>query len=152
MTIVVANDHIGLPLKEHMKAFLRNRGDAVLDLGTNTAERVDYPVFAQRAAEAILRGEAALGLLFCGTGVGISIAANKVHGIRAVVCSEPYSAELARRHNDANTLALGALVVGPSLAEMIVETFLTAKYEGGRHQKRVDMLAEIEREGKLRCV
>ena len=105
----------------------------------------DYPVYGERAALAVQRGEADCGLLICGTGVGISLAANKVRGIRAVVCSEPYSAMLSKQHNNTNMLALGARVVGPELAKMIVDAWLDAEFLGGRHQGRVDLVMDIER-------
>ena len=115
-----------------------------MDFGTDSEESCDYPVYAQKVADAIVSGECDLGVLICGTGVGISIAANKVKGIRACVCSEPFSAEMSRRHNDANIIAFGARVVEPDMAEKIVDAFFGAEYEGGRHQRRVQMIADIE--------
>lgn len=144
MNIAIGCDHIGLQLKPVIAAHLESRGHTVVDLGCNSRDRVDYPVYAARVAQAVVSGECSLGVLICGTGVGISIAANKVRGIRAAVCSEPYSAAMARRHNDANIIAFGARVVGPDLAKMIVDMFLDTQYEGGRHQARVELIATME--------
>ena len=118
---------------------------AIIDIGTNSPESCDYPVFGERAGKMVASGEADLGILICGTGVGISLAANKVKGVRACVCSEPYSAKLSRMHNDTNILAFGARVVGTELAKMIVDEWLAAEFEGGRHKRRVDMIMEIEK-------
>lgn len=140
-TIVIANDHAGLPLKEELIAAIQETGRYdVLDVGTNDPASVDYPDYAHRAAELIEKGEHALAVLVCGSGVGMAIAANKHPGVRAVVCSEPYSAAMARRHNAANVLCMGARVVGPGLARDILEAFLGQEFEGGRHQKRVDKI------------
>ena len=146
MKIAVGSDHIGYELKAHMIEYLRSKGHEVLDIGAYGPERADYPVYAKKAAQAVADGTCENGILICGTGVGMSIAANKIRGIRAVVCSEPYSAKLAKEHNQANVLCFGARVIGPALAEMIADMFLSAVYEGGRHQKRVDMIAELENE------
>lgn len=148
MKIAIGSDHVGFPLKEHMIKYLKEKGHEVTDLGTDGTQRVDYPVYGRKVANAVADGDVDRGVLICGTGVGISIAANKVHGIRAVVCSEPYSVKFARQHNNANIVAFGARVVGTATAEMIVDEFLAAEYEGGRHQKRIDMICEIEKEGK----
>ena len=148
MKIAIGNDHVAVERKEQIKAYLTAKGYEVVDYGTNAKERCDYPVYGKRVADAVASGECTYGILICGTGVGISLAANKVKGIRAVVCSEPYSARLARQHNDANILAFGVRVIGEALSEMIVDEFLAAEYEGGRHQKRVDMLRAIE-EGRF---
>lgn len=139
-TIVVASDHAGLPLKTEIVAILGELGRTFEDLGTHETTSVDYPDYAQRVAKAVLEGRARFGILLCGTGVGISIAANRHPGIRAVVCSEPYSAAMARRHNDANVLCMGARVVGPGLARDILEAFLAMDFEGGRHAKRVEKI------------
>jgi ribose 5-phosphate isomerase B len=143
MKILVGGDHAGLALKQPLVAFLRQRGLEVEDVGTHDPTSVDYPDYAHRVARGVRAGEAPLGLLVCGSGVGVSIAANRHEGVRAVVCSEPYSAAMARRHNDANVLCLGARVVGLGLAESIVVAFLDNEFEGGRHEKRV---AKIEPE------
>ena len=140
--IAVGCDHVGLELKADVIDHLKSRGINALDFGTHSDERTDYPLFAKAVAQAVAGGECDGGILICGTGVGISIAANKVKGIRAVVCSEPYSALLSREHNDTNVLAFGSRVVGKNLALMIVDAWLSGEYEGGRHQKRIDMLEE----------
>lgn len=142
--IALGCDHVGFQLKAEIVAHLQQRGVAVLDKGTDCAERTDYPAYAEAVAAAVTNGEAEGGILICGTGVGISIAANKCPGIRAVVCSEPYSAQLSRLHNDTNVLAFGSRVVGAELAKMIVDAWLGAGFEGGRHQARVEAIAAIE--------
>lgn len=144
MKIAIGNDHTAVKLKTHIKNFLENKGYDVTDFGTSSEERTDYPLYGYKVARAVANKEFDFGILICGTGIGISLAANKVKGIRAAVCSEPYSAKLSRAHNNANIIAFGSRVVGSSLAEMIVEEFLTAAYEGGRHRKRIDMISEIE--------
>ncbi len=151
MKLAVGSDHIGLGLKRHITRYLEEKGHEVRDFGTWDDARCDYPVFGKRVANAVRGGEADLGVLVCGTGVGISITANKIHGIRAVVCSEPYSASLSRQHNNANIVAFGANVVDARRAEEIVDAFLSAEYEGGRHQRRVDMMREIEKEECRMC-
>lgn len=149
MNIAIGCDHVGLELKRHMIAYLEGKGYTVTDYGTYTNERCDYPVYGEKVAKAVVAHKSDLGILICGTGVGISLAANKVHGVRAVVCSEPYSAALSRQHNNANVLAFGARVVGSALAEMIADAFLNAEFEGGRHQKRIDLITRIEEKGGL---
>lgn len=121
MKIVLANDHSAVDMKKEILAHLEEKGYQVIDIGTNSPESCDYPVFGERAGKMVASGEADLGILICGTGVGISLAANKVKGVRACVCSEPYSAKLSRMHNDTNILAFGARVVGTELAKMIVD-------------------------------
>ena len=143
MKVAFACDHAGFALKEAVIAHLKEMGHEVVDFGCYTPERVDYPVQGEKAARAVASGECALGVLICGTGIGISLAANRVHGIRAAVCSESYSAELTRRHNDANLIAFGARVVGEGTACAILDAFFGAKFEGGRHAQRVAMLDEI---------
>lgn len=145
MVIGMGNDHVAVELKNHIKKYLEEKNMEVIDFGTGSAERTDYPIYGKKVADAVVSGECDLGILICGTGVGISLAANKVPGIRAAVCSEPYTARLARQHNNANIVAFGARVIGTATAEMIVDEFINAEYEGGRHQKRLDMLAQIER-------
>lgn len=147
MKIAIGNDHVAVSLKNHIKKYIEAKGHEVVDFGTHTEERCDYPVYGKAVAKAVACGECDRGVLICGTGIGISLAANKVKGIRAAVCSEPYSARLTRQHNDANIIAFGARVVGQSVAEMIVDEFLEGVYEGGRHQARLDMISEIEKEG-----
>ncbi len=145
MTIAIASDHGGYALKEHIKKFLEAKGLDCRDFGTDSAASCDYPVFGRAAAEAVASGACEKGIVICTTGIGISIAANKVKGIRCALCADPLSAELCRRHNDANMLALGAGMTGPKLAERIVDTFLSAQFEGGRHQRRVDLISAIEK-------
>lgn len=143
--IALASDHAGLPLKEQIMKLLDEMGLAYRDYGTYTNESCDYPVFAQRAALAVTGGVCERGILCCGTGVGISIAANKVKGIRCVVCTDCYSAKMSREHNDANMLALGARVIGDEAAKLVVRTWLETPFAGGKHQRRVDEIAAIER-------
>jgi len=142
--IAIGSDHAAFPFKEEIKDYLIERGLDVKDFGTCSPERVDYCDFGFQVAEAVAHGDCEKGLVFCGTGVGISISANKVNGIRAVVCSEPYSAKLSREHNDTNVLALGARVVGIELAKMIIDVWLETKFEGGRHADRIRKIAEYE--------
>lgn len=144
MKIGIANDHSGVEMKREITSFLQERGHEVINFGTDKNERCDYPIYGEKVGRAVAAGEVDRGILICGTGLGISLAANKVHGVRAVVCSEPCTARLSRQHNDANILALGARIVGLELAKMIVETWLAAEFEGGRHKRRVDMIMEIE--------
>ena len=144
MNIAIGNDHVGYELKNHIKKYLEDKGHTVKDFGAFSSERTDYPIYGKAVADAVISGECDYGVLICGTGVGISLAANKVKGIRAAVCSEPYSARLTRQHNNANIIAFGARVVGQAMAEMIVDEFLNAEYEGGRHQRRVDLITAIE--------
>ena len=144
MKIAMGNDHSAIELKNIIKEFVESKGYEVIDFGTNTPESCDYPVYGEKVARAVAAGEVEQGILICGTGLGISLAANKVKGIRAAVCSEPYTAKMARAHNDCNILAFGARVVGAELAKMIVETWLDTEFEGGRHQRRVDMIMAIE--------
>lgn len=133
-----------MELKEIILDFLVEKGHEVINLGTDTTESCDYPVYGEKVGRAVVSGEADLGIAICGTGLGISLAANKVKGVRACVCSEPYTAVMSRRHNNANVLCFGARVVGSELAKMIVEQWLDAEFEGGRHQRRVDLIMEIE--------
>ena len=144
MKIGIGNDHSALELKAEIIGFLKEKGHEVIDYGTNSTENCDYPVYGEKVARAVASGEVEQGILICGTGLGISLAANKVRGIRAAVCSEPYTARMARQHNNCNVLAFGARVVGAELAKMIVDTWLSTEFEGGRHQRRVDMIMAIE--------
>lgn len=144
MKIAMGNDHTAVELKEIIKEFVESKGYEVEDYGVNSTESCDYPIYGEIVGRAVANGEADLGIVICGTGVGISLAANKVKGIRACVCSEPYSAKLSRMHNDTNVLAFGARVVGSEMAKMITEEWLDAKFEGGRHQRRVDLIMAIE--------
>ena len=144
MRIAAGSDHAGLRLKAALIEHLRAKGVEVTDVGTYTAESCDYPDYAVAVAEKITSKDADLGLLVCGTGVGISMAANKVPGIRAAAVSDTFSAAATRQHNDANVLCLGERVVGPGLAAMIVDAFLAASFEGGRHQRRIDKITALE--------
>ena len=144
MKIAIGSDHVGMELKPEIIDYLEGLGHTVQDFGPFSSERTDYPIYGKKVAEEVVSGKFDCGILICGTGVGISIAANKVNGIRAVVCSEPYTAKLSKQHNNTNILAFGARVVGNDLAKMIVKEWLEASYEAGRHSKRVAMIADIE--------
>ena len=143
MKIAVASDHGGFALKELVKKHLEQRNLEVLDLGTHSEESVDYPVYGRRCAEAVASGEADLGIVCCGTGIGISIVANKVKGIRCGLCTSVEMAHLTKQHNNANMIALGGRKKAPELALAIVDEWLDTDFEGGRHQRRVDMLDEM---------
>lgn len=143
MKIAVASDHGGYLLKETVKKHLEDRGIEVLDLGTHSEESVDYPVYGKLCGETVANGEADLGVVCCGTGIGISIAANKVKGIRCGLCTSVEMAHLTKQHNDANILALGGRTTAPELALAIVDEWLDTEFEGGRHQRRVNMLNEM---------
>lgn len=146
MKIAIGCDHGGYALKLAVKKHLEEKGYEVVDYGCHSTESVDYPVYGEKVGRAVAGGECELGVLICGTGIGISLAANRVKGVRAAVCSEPYSAEMTRRHNNANIIAFGARVVGEGTAMTIVDAFLGAQFEGGRHARRVDMLEDIRPE------
>lgn len=148
MKIGIGNDHVAYALKLEIAKYLKTLGHEVVDFGHHNEERTDYPIYGESVANAVVKGEVDCGILICGTGVGISIAANKVNGIRAVVCSEPYSAMLSKQHNNSNILAFGARVVGSEVAKMIVNSWLNASYEGDRHGRRVEMLKQIEERQK----
>ncbi len=144
MKIALASDHAGYDLKMYVKAYLEAKGYDINDLGVHDKERSDYPVFGHKAGKEVANGNSDLAIIFCGTGVGISIAANKVKGARCCCCSEPYSARMSRLHNNCNILAMGGRVVGEELALMIVDEFLAAEFEGGRHGDRVKLLGELD--------
>lgn len=144
MKIAIGNDHSAVEMKNEIKAFLESKGHEVIDEGTNSTESCDYPVYGEKVGKAVVNGEADLGIAICGTGLGISLAANKVKGVRACVCSEPYTAKMSRLHNNCNVLCFGARVIGVELAKMIVDEWLKTEFEGGRHQRRVDMIMDIE--------
>ena len=146
MKIAIGCDHGGYALKLAVKKHLEEKGYEVVDYGCHSTESVDYPVYGEKVGRAVAGGECELGVLICGTCIGISLAANRVKGVRAAVCSEPYSAEMTRRHNNANIIAFGARVVGEGTAMTIVDAFLGAQFEGGRHARRVDMLEAIRPE------
>lgn len=144
--IAIASDHGGYALKEHIKAYLAAKGITCEDFGADSAESCDYPVFGAAAARAVADGRCERGVVICTTGIGISITANKVRGVRCALCGDVVSAELTRRHNDANMLALGAGVTGVMTAERIVDAFLNTEFEGGRHARRVGLMMDIEKE------
>ena len=140
MKIAIACDHGGFELKEAVKAYLESRGDEVMDLGTNSEESVDYPKYGRACAEAVASGEADRGIVCCGTGIGISIAANKVKGIRCGLCTNVEMAELTRKHNNANMLAMGGRIIDEETGLAITKAFLDTEFEGGRHQRRIDQI------------
>ncbi len=142
----IGSDHAAFDFKEEIKIYLLDRGFDLKDFGCHSRERIDYPLIGEAVARAVSMGRCERGLIFCGTGVGISIAANKIKNVRAVVCSEPYSAKLSRLHNNTNVLSIGARVVGIELAKMIIDIWLETPYEGGRHQKRVEMINALKAE------
>ena len=144
MKIGIGNDHAAVEMKEQITEYLQELGYEVVNYGTDTHDSCDYPAYGEKVGRAVVSKEVDLGILICGTGVGISLAANKVKGVRAVVCSEPYSARLSRQHNNTNVLAFGARVIGIEMAKMIVQEWLNAEFEGDRHQRRVDMISAIE--------
>ena len=143
MKLVLASDHRGLELKRQLMEYLAQQGHELFDVGTYTVDSVDYPVYAEKACVAVTSGEAERAILVCGTGFGISLAANQIDGIRAVNCSDVYTARMTRRHNNANVISIGADVVGTGLARLLIDTFLSTPFDGGRHQKRLDMVAEL---------
>jgi len=144
--IVIGADHAAVQLKDHIVDRLKSSGEQVEDVGTFTTDSVDYPDIAARVAGRVAEGAATVGVLLCGTGIGVSIAANKVAGIRAALCHDVTSARLARQHNDANVVCLGGRLIGPAVAMDIVTTFLETRFEAGRHQRRLDMIADMEKE------
>ena len=144
MKIAIGCDHGAFALKNKLVAHLTAQGHEVLDFGTHTNASCDYPEFAAAAAKAVASGECEKGIVLCTTGIGASIAANKVKGIRCALCHEPWSAEMTRRHNNANMIAIGAGVTGTNLAERIVDAFLNTEFEGGRHQRRIDKVMALE--------
>jgi ribose 5-phosphate isomerase B len=144
--IAIGADHAGYELKQHFIEVLQRDGHVVLDLGTHSIESVDYPPICAAVGRAVRDGNAEVGIVLGGSGQGEQLAANKVHGVRAALCNDLYTARMAREHNDANVLSMGGRVVGVGLAEEIVRIFLTTPFEGGRHQRRVDMVMQIERE------
>ncbi|MCT2996787.1 ribose 5-phosphate isomerase B [Propionibacterium freudenreichii] len=144
MRIAMGSDHAGFELKEHLKEYLQGKGHEVIDVGTHSTESVDYPIYGAAAARKVADGEAATAIVVCGTGVGIGISANKVHGIRCAITSDVYTARMSRAHNDANALALGGRVVADGLAEEIVDVWLATDFEGGRHARRVGEITALE--------
>ncbi len=145
MKIAIANDHTAVQLKNHIKAYLEQKGHTVVNFGTDDESRSDYPIYASRAAHAVANGECERGIVICGSGVGVSIVANKVKGIRCALCSEPVSAKLTREHNDANMIAFGARLIGPIMAEALVDTFIDTPFSGAqRHSNRIEMISKLE--------
>ena len=155
MRIAIGCDHAAYEMKAHMAEILKDKGFEVLDFGTDSAKSVDYPDYARKVSEAVLSGEADKGVLICGTGIGMSMSANKYKGIRAALCSEPVSARLSRQHNDANVLCMGARMIGIVMAGEILSTWLDTPFEGGRHQRRVDKIIALgssdNPDGKASC-
>ena len=144
--IAIASDHGGYPLKEHIKAYLAAKGITCQDFGTDSTESCDYPAFGKAAAQAVASGQCEWGIVICTTGIGISIAANKIKGIRCAHCADCLQAEMTRRHNDANMMAIGAGFTGKNMAERMVEVFLKTEFEGGRHARRVNKMMALEQE------
>ena len=144
MKVVIGCDHGGFELKEVLSAHLKDKGFDVVDVGTYDTNSVDYPDIAQQACEEVTSGRCEWGVLICGTGIGISIAANKVNGIRCALVSNEYSAEMTKRHNNANMVAFGGRVTGPDLAKHILDAYVGAEFEGGRHEKRIEKISALE--------
>ena len=146
MKIGLGSDHGGYQLKEKIKKHLEEKGIECIDYGTNSEDSVDYPQFGKKVGEAVVSGECDKGIVCCGTGIGISIAANKVKGVRCALCGDTFSAKMTREHNDSNVLALGQRVTGEGLALEIVDTWIKTDFEGGRHQTRIEKISDIEKE------
>lgn len=142
MKIAIGNDHAAVEYKNRLAKHLESKGIEVVNVGTDTNDSCDYPVFAKKVGNLVASKEADLGILICGTGIGMSIAANKIKGIRASVCTDLVMAEFTRRHNDSNVLCMGARIIAYEMAEMIADKYIETEYEGGRHQKRIDMIEE----------
>ena len=145
MKIGIGNDHSSVEMKNLISEYLTGKGYEIVNFGCDTTESYPYPKAATDVANAVVNKEVDCGILICGTGIGIGIAANKVKGIRCATCSEPFSAKLSKNHNNSNILSFGARVVGPELAKMIVDSWLEAEFEGGRHQTRIDMISDLEK-------
>ncbi len=148
MKIGIANDHTALEMKKDIIAYLESKGHEIVDYGTDSTESTDYPIWGEKVANAVASGEVEKGIAICGTGLGISLACNKVSGIRACVCSEPYTAKYSRLHNNCNIICFGARVIGIEMAKMIVDEFFETEFEGGRHERRVNMIMDIEERNK----
>lgn len=146
MKIGMGNDHVGYGLKLEIKAHLENKGHTVVDFGADGPQTAEFPIYGEKVCRAVVAGDVDCGILICGTGIGMSMVANKIHGIRCAACSEPYTARLTKQHNNANVLAFGARVVGNELAKMMVDEWLEATYEP-RHDARLAAIAEIEKRG-----
>jgi ribose 5-phosphate isomerase B len=149
MRIAIGSDHAGYPLKQHLITVLQQWSHEVADLGTDSTEAVDYPPYCAAVARAVVRGEADFGVVLGGSGQGEQISANKVHGARAALCNDLYTPRMARQHNNANVLSIGARIVAPELAEEIMKIFLETEFEGGRHQRRIDEISELEQQENL---
>lgn len=147
--IAIGNDHAGFELKDAVLSVLKEFNLEYKDFGCYSTDKAEYPVYAQKVADSVACGECEKGILICGTGIGISIAANKVKGIRAAACSDPFSAKMSKIHNNSNILAMGARVIGSELAKMIVREWLSVEFEGGRHQERIDQITAIENGEKI---
>lgn len=148
MKIAIGNDHAAVEMKQIIQKYLEEKGYEVINFGTDTTESVDYPVYGEKVACAVRDGQADFGIAICGTGNGMNLVCNKVSTIRSVVCSEPYTATYARAHNDCNVLCFGARVIGEEMAKMIVDAFLNTPFMGGKHQRRVDMIMQIEKNNR----
>jgi len=145
LKIVMASDHVGYQMKRELKAYMEVLGHEVEDIGAHEAARAEYPIYGRMAADKLAKGEYDRAVLVCGTGFGISLAANSVEGVRCVNCIDPFTAYMSRLHNNANAIAFGARVIAPEFAKMLVETWLATEFEGGRHADRVDMLIEMDK-------
>lgn len=145
MKLLIGSDHGGIHLKEHLKKYLTDKGYEITDVGAYTEDSCDYPDYAAKLCAELLKGTTDKGILICGTGIGISIAANKCKGIRAAVCNDVYSAKMSREHNDANVLCMGERIVGVGVAELIADTWLKTDFAGGRHARRVDKIMALEK-------
>ena len=145
--LAIGNDHVAVEMKNEIKKYLEEKGYEVINVGTDSSESFNYPISGYKVARLVADKEVDGGILICGTGVGISLAANKVKGVRAAVCSEPVTARLVKEHNNANIIAFGARIVGIEVAKEIVRAYLEAQFQGGRHQTRVDLIHEIENKG-----
>lgn len=148
MKIGIANDHSGVEMKNEVVEYLKSKGYEVVNYGTGSTESTDYPIWGEKLANAVAAGEVDRGIGICGTGVGIGLACNKVAGIRACICSEPYSAKYSRLHNNCQILCFGDRVIGIELAKMIIDEFMTTEFEGGRHERRVNEIMDIERRNR----
>ncbi len=144
MKLVIGNDHAAVDMKNEIKQYLEEKGIEIVDVGTNSTDSFNYPISGYRVGKMVAEGKVDGGIAICGTGVGISLACNKVDGVRACCCSEPYSAEMSKRHNNSNVICFGARVIGIETAKQIVDAWINAKFEGGRHENRVNMIMEIQ--------
>lgn len=151
MKLVIGNDHSSVDMKNEIKEYLEEKGIEMIDVGTNSTDSFNYPISGYRVGKMVAEGKVDGGIAICGTGVGISLACNKVDGVRACCCSEPYSAEMSKRHNNANVICFGARVIGIETAKQIVDAWINAKFEGGRHETRVNMIMEIQDTQKLQA-